>query len=171
MYQMKNTTGIASVDKELTALISYINRQNGSSGVTASATSYPITPDGGFYITGTNEMGYKLPRGYLVKASTTSNGQFLICNENEWNVSGVVYEDSNPGTQIKVVVSGHVYVYFNSNGVARGDFFRMSRTDDTANNDAGKAQSQSSKPDALWLKGFAHYSLAGEGLALCSVLR
>jgi len=171
MYQRKSTTGFATVDRAFDDLIAYINRMGGSTGATGAITQYPITTEGGFYIAGINGMGYKLQRGVLVKASTTDTQKFIICNEDNYNVSGIIYEDSNPGEACKVIVSGYAQVYFNSNGATMGDYFRMSKTADTVNTDTGKAQSQSTKPDALWLKGFVHQSVVGSGLALCSILR
>lgn len=171
MYQRKSTSGDTKIDRMFDDFIDYVNRMGLTSGTTASMTQYPITPEGGHYWTGINGMGYKLQKGILVKASLSDDNKFIICNEDDYNVSGVIYEDTPAGGTCKVVYSGPAYVYFNSNGVSRGDFWRMSKAADTVNDDTGKAQGKSEKPDSLWLKGFAHYSLIGEGLALCSVLR
>lgn len=172
MYKRPFTSGSRPVDKLFDYVISILNtmaKPSISSGAIQKVV--PVTDDGGMYITGVNGMAYKLIKGTLVKVSTTSLGQFVITNENDYNVAGIVYEDTLPGADLKVVYSGNVYVYFNSNGSTMGDYFRMSRSEDTANTDDGKAHSQSSRPDALWLKGYVQETRIGEGLALCTILR
>lgn len=172
MYTRKSTTGFTGVDRALDDLIAYINRMGKSSGVTAQATEYPMTSEGGLYITGTNGMGYKLNKGLLVKTSTVSNLTFVIAVEGDYNISGVIYEDVESGGTCKVVVSGPADVFFNSNGATRGNYVRMSKAADTVNTDTGKAQSDDiARVDPLRLIGWVFESRSGEGLSRCILKR
>lgn len=172
MYKRSFSSGSRIIDKlfdEVYKILNTIQKLSVTSGAVQKVV--PITDEGGLYVTGVNGMGFKLSKGTLVKVSTTTSGQFVITNQDDYNVAGIVYEDTLPGAVLKVVYSGNVYVYFNSEGSTMGDYFRMSRSGDTANTDDGKAHSQSSRPDALWLKGYVQETIAGEGLALCTILR
>lgn len=172
MYKRPSTSGSKVIDKLFDYVIAILNTMAKSSVSSGPAQKVvPVTDEGGMYVTGINGMGFKLAKGTLVKVSTTTSGQFIITNEDDYNVAGIVYEDTLPGAVLKVVYSGNVYVYFNSGGSTMGDYFRMSRSGDTANTDDGKAHSQSSRPDALWLKGYVQETIAGEGVALCTILR
>jgi len=174
MYKRKSTTGSKIFDSALDDIYHILNTFSPraiTAGGSSVTNNYPITTEGGFYVTGTNGMGYKLLKGMLVKASSTSNQSIRIADMGDYNILGVVYEDTLPAGTCKIVVSGMVYIYFNSNGATRGDYLRISKSGDTANEDRGKAQSSFTRPDALFLKGFVHETIAGEGLALCTLLR
>jgi len=172
MYLKKSSSGLPTVDRCFDDLIAYINRQGSSSGTVSVATTYPITAEGGFYITGINGMGYKLNKGLLVKTSLTTDLTFVIAVENDYNISGVIYEDVESGGLCKVIVSGPADVYFNSNGATRENYVRMSKSADTGYTDNGRAQSDSiSRVDPLRLLGWVFESRSGEGLARCILKR
>jgi len=173
IYTLKNKTGLNTVDKAIAEIYRILNSISGGTGASGSWSSvtpavYPITVEGGFYVTGKNGNGFTLPKGTLVKVSTVEDGAFIIAEEEDYNIAGVIYDRVAPGKIAKVVIFGAVDVMFNASGATKGHYFHMSKISDTA----GTAQSASiDRIDMLRILGWVWESRSGSGLARCILKR
>ncbi|MBT8489893.1 MAG: hypothetical protein KJN62_02475 [Deltaproteobacteria bacterium] len=175
MILTRKTTGFPSVDKVTDDIYRLLKKVEAGVSSGSDPGVYIITPLGGIAMRVTNVAGYKLQTGYLVQMSATANRSVILAPQGTYfNVAGVVYTDIANGEEGYVVTTGPCDVYFNSNGATAGDYFRISLTTDTANNDNGKAHSASGSGsipedrfDLVRFLGFVQDTITGEGLARC----
>lgn len=173
IYTLKNKTGLNTVDKAIAEIYRILNGIVGGASASGSGSSvtpavYPITVEGGFYVTGKNGNGFTLPKGALVKVSTVEDGAFVLIDEGDYNVAGVVYDRVASGKIAKVIVFGAVDVAFCAPGATRGHYFYASKIADTG----GSAQSAAiDRIDMLRMLGWVWESRSGAGLARCILKR
>ena len=172
MPYIRRKTGLNNVDQVIDDIYRILNRLISAQNTGAVDTNLITTLEGGLAIRVTNGESFILPKGFLVRASSVDNRTVLLAVEGDYDIVGVVYNPIAPGDAGYVVVVGNADVWFNANGSTRRHYFRMSKTADTVNADAGKAQSDSiNRIDTIRLKGYVFDTRTGEGLSRCVLIR
>lgn len=163
--------------RELLSFIDFYNRNQSSSktsGISETNPYYLVTDIGGIAFRVSNLSGVLLPKGYVVKVSQSSTGLGVtLSDEDDFEFTGVVWEPIPPYSLTGyAVMFGPADVWFNSLGSTSGHGIRMSRSDDTVNDDTGKACSVSTNEiDIIAYSGQASETRVGEGLARCVLKR
>lgn len=162
------TTGYSTVDREIDRIYKFLKSIQTGIASTSTITNSTVidTPIGGRAIRVSNGGGVVLPAGHLVRPAAEYKVQ--LADENSRDVVGVIYEDIPVYGDGYMVIIGWCDVYFNQAGAVAGNYFRMSKTNDTVNTDAGLAHSETiTKIDTFMLKGYIFESRVGAGLARC----
>lgn len=116
-----------------------------------------ITSEGGFYVS--LVAGENLTRGWVVMASTATDGRVVRNAVNGDMPLGVVYASASSGAAVKIVVSGIAYVLPKATiTAARGNIIYSSATT------AGLVDQATSIPvDATHFKEVGHFIDTGSG--------
>lgn len=129
-----------------------------NSGTWSVPSNAMITPEGGYAVKLINRTGHASVKGEVVIASTTADGEVIICPTSEEMPVGCVYNAGvAEGSAIWVVVGGIAEVLYDAGGATVGDFVCVSAST------AGRADGTAASPEAT-----THWREIGHAIASAS---
>ena len=127
-----------------------------------------ITADGGFAIPYINRTGHSSVRGEVVQLSSTADREVNLEDSGGINPMGIIYNAGiAEGSNVWVVTSGRVEVWFDASGAIKGGWVETSNL--TAGRADGSAASPKPAPDHFEEIGHAEEAAAANALGFINL--